>query len=296
MVFSIPNISEKRKKFRRDLTEGKVLRFIGSFSPLVSRIIEKQGFEGIYVSGAVISSDLALPDVELVTLSELKERGNSLVENSALPGLVDADTGFGGMLNVARTVQTLERAGFCGLHLEDQRSPKRCGHLNNKKLISIKEMQKKIEVALKTRVDSSFLIAVRTDARGVEGLEAAIGRAKAYVEAGAEAIFPEALETEEEFRQFRQAMGNIPLIANMTEFGKTELFSAKTLEQIGYNIVLYPVTTWRWALKAVEKGLKKLASDGHQRSLIDDMLTRKELYELLGYEEYSKWDEEAGDF
>ena len=292
MIFSMPDISKKRKTFRENLKKGKTLRFVGSFSPLVSRIIEERGFEGIYVSGAVISSDLALPDVELVTLSELAQRGASLAADSFLPGLVDADTGFGGVLNVARTVQTLERTGFCGLHLEDQKSPKKCGHLDNKKLINTKEMQKKIKAAIKAKADPSFLIVARTDARGVEGLEAAIERAKAYIDAGAEAVFPEALETAEEFEKFRQAV-DMPLIANMTEFGKSELLSAKKLEQMGYNIVLYPVTAWRWALKAVDKGLKQLASDGHQKNLIEEMLTRKELYELLRYEEYSKWDEDS---
>ena len=294
MVFSVSDIKSKRQKFRNDLTNGKILRFVGSFSPLISRLIEKQGFEGIYVSGAVISSDLVLPDLELFTLSELVERGSALVQQSSLPGLVDADTGFGGLLNVARTVQKLEQAGFCALHLEDQKSPKRCGHLDNKKLIDIKEMQKKIQIALKAKRDNSFLISARTDARGGEGLDKAIKRAKAYVEAGAEAIFPEALETEEEFKKFREAI-NVPLIANMTEFGKSELLSSKTLEQIGYNIILYPVTVWRWALKAVKKGLNQLATDKHQKRLLDEMLTRKELYELLNYEEYSKWDQETGD-
>ncbi|MDE0518335.1 MAG: methylisocitrate lyase [Bdellovibrionales bacterium] len=291
MIFSIPDLIKKRQKFREDLKKGKILRFVGSFSPLISCLIEKQGFEGIYVSGAVISSDLAMPDVELITLSELAGRGSSLVQNQALPGLVDADTGFGGSLNVARTVQKLEQAGFCGLHIEDQKSPKRCGHLNNKKLIDIKEMQKKIEVALKARTDSSFLIAVRTDARGVEGVKAAIKRAKAYVEAGAEAIFPEALETKEEFQKLRQAL-KVPLIANMTEFGKSELISTTVLQQMGYNIVLYPVTSWRLALKAVAKGLETLHTEGHQKELLNKMLTRKELYHLLEYDEYAKWDKE----
>lgn len=291
MIFSVSDIKKKRQKFRSDLTGGKILRFVGSFSPLVSRLIEKQGFEGIYVSGAVISSDLALPDLELFTLSELVERGSALAQHSSLPGLVDADTGFGGILNVARTTQKLEQAGFCGLHLEDQKSPKRCGHLDNKKLIDIKEMQKKIKTALKSKTDTAFLISARTDARGVEGLDKAIERAKAYVEAGAEAIFPEALETEEEFKKFREAI-NVPLIANITEFGKSDLLSSKILEQIGYNIILYPVTSWRLALKAVEKGLKQLSIDKHQKKLLNEMLTRKELYELLSYEEYSKWDQD----
>ncbi len=290
MIFVNPDINKKRQKFRKDLKSGKTLRFVGSFSPLVSRLVERTGFEGIYVSGAVLSSDLALPDLELMTLSELSGRGGLLSGACALPALADADTGFGGALNIARTVQTLERAGFCGLHLEDQQSPKRCGHLNNKKLVDLKQMQKKIETALKARSDKSFLIIARTDSRGVEGLSKAVERAKAYISAGAEAIFPEALETREEFETFRGQVRDVPLIANMTEFGKSELLSFKTLESMGFNIVLYPVTVWRLALKAVEKGLKHIASEGHQKDLLKDMFTRDELYDLLDYDEYSKWD------
>ena len=285
VVFSIPEVSVKRKKFRERLQSGKILRFAGSFSPLVSRIIEEQkSFDGIYVSGAVISSDLALPDLELITLSDLVERGGKIVRSSALPGLADADTGFG---NVAQTVQKIEQAGFCGLHLEDQASPKKCGHLDDKKLIDIKEMQEKIKAAVEAKKDSHFLVMIRTDARGVEGLDTAIKRAESYVSAGAEALFPEALETEEEFEKFRQAV-DVPLIANMTEFGKSELLSADRLEQLGYNMVLYPVTMWRLALKAVERGLQSIASEGNQKKLLDQMLTRKELYELLKYSEYVK--------
>ena len=285
MVFSIPEVSVKRKNFRDKLKSKKLLRFAGSFSPLVSRIIEEQkSFDGIYISGAVISSDLALPDLELITLSGLIDRGRKIIEISALPGLVDADTGFG---NVAQTVQKIEQAGFCGLHLEDQASPKKCGHLDNKKLINIKEMQEKIKVAIEAKKDPNFLLMIRTDARGVEGLKGAIKRARDYVSVGAEAIFPEALETEEEFDQFRQAV-DVPLISNMTEFGKSELLSAERLEQLGYNMVLYPVTVWRLALKAVEQGLKSIANEGDQKKLLDQMLTRKELYALLKYSEYVK--------
>ena len=295
MVFSVSNVNEKRKQFRKDLESGKTLRFIGSFSPLISRLIEEKGFEGLYVSGAVISSDLGLPDVEMVTISELLQRGSVLIKNSSLPGLVDVDTGFGGPLNLARTVQQIEQAGFCGLHIEDQTSPKRCGHLNNKKLISIAKMQKKIKITVKAKTDSSFLVAARTDARGVEGLEGAIKRAKAYVEAGAEAIFPEALEITDEFKKMREAV-DVPLIANMTEFGKSELLSYKELEKTGYNIILYPVTAWRWALKAVQKGLEQLETQGHQKELLRDMFTRKELYDLLKYNEYIEWDEDINNF
>ena len=276
------DINKKRQKFRQDLKQGKTLRFVGSFSPLVSRIIEEQGFDGLYVSGAVISSDLRLADLELITLSELSDRGGLLVRDSSLPGLADADTGFGGLLNVARTVQKLEQAGFCGLHIEDQQSPKKCGHLNHKSLISLSEMQKKIQTALKARRDPDFLIVARTDARGVEGMESAIKRAKAYIEAGAEALFPEALKTPAEFRQFRSAVDG-PLIANMTEFGQSELLSFTQLESMAYNIILYPVTLWRLALKAVKDGLEQIKAEGHQKNLTDKMLTRKALYHLLNY-------------
>ena len=294
MIFSIPEVSQKRKKFREDLKKGNILRFVGSFSPLVSRLIENQGFEGIYVSGAVISSDLTLPDLELINLSQLTGRGSLIVQSSHLPGLADADTGFGSRLNIGHTVMQLRKAGFCGLHLEDQQSPKKCGHLDNKKLISVNEMKEKIRIALEVKEDPDFLIAIRTDARGVEGLDGAIKRAKAYVSSGAEAIFPEALKTEQEFEKFREAL-NVPLIANMTEFGKSELISSKRLEQIGYNIILYPVTTWRLALKAVTEGLKQVHLEGHQRNLLNKMQTRKELYHLLEYEKYAQLNEKKND-
>ena len=289
MFFSIPDIRQKREEFRKDLQSGKLLRFAGSFSPLISRLIEEQNsFEGIYVSGAVISSDLALPDLELINLSELVHRGSQIVKTSRLPGLVDADTGFGpNPLNIIRTVQQLEQAGFCGLHLEDQQSPKKCGHLDGKKLINIKEMQEKIKVAVSAKKDPNFLISARTDARGVEGLDEAVKRAKAYISAGAEAVFPEALETEKEFDKFRQAL-DVPLIANMTEFGKSELLNTDQLKNIGFNIVLYPVTTWRLALKAVKQGLNTITNKGSQKSLLDQMLSRKELYKLLKYSECEK--------
>lgn len=292
MIFPVTQVAEKRKKFIKDLKSGNILRFVGSFSPLVSRIIEETGFEGLYVSGAVISSDLALPDLEVITLSDLVGRGAACIQNSRLPGLADADTGFGGTLGIARTVQELQRVGFCGLHLEDQKSPKRCGHLENKQLISTQDMQQKITIALKAKKDPNFLIAARTDARGVEGLDSAIHRAKVYQDAGAEAIFPEALVDRQEFEKFRQAV-NVPLIANMTEFGKSDLISAKDLESLGYNMVLYPVTVWRLALQAVQQGLQCLHSDGHQKQLLDKMLTRKQLYQLLRYVEYEKWLDES---
>ena len=278
---------EKRKKFIQDLGSGRLLRFVGSFSPLVSRMIEEAGFEGVYVSGAVLSSDLALPDLELITLSELVARGGVCIQSTKLPGFADADTGFGGALNVVRTVRELEKAGFCGLHLEDQKSPKRCGHLDHKELVSVSVMQKKITRALDARSDSHFLIAARTDARGVEGLDKAIDRAKAYQDAGAGAIFPEALIGWREFEAFRKGL-SLPLIANMTEFGKSDLISCQDLQNLGYNMVLYPVSLWRLALKAAEQGLQQLHKEGHQKDLLDKMLGREELYRLLKYTEYEK--------
>ncbi len=294
LIFSNPNVYEKRKKFRASLCNKKILRFIGTFSPLVSKLIEKKGFEGLYVSGAVISSDLCLPDLEMNHLSDLTTRGGQMIASSPLPALADADTGFGGNLNVARSVQKLEMAGFCGLHLEDQESPKKCGHLDNKKLISTKSMQKKIEVALKAKTDPNFLIMARIDARGPEDLKATIERGRAYLSAGAEALFPEALENKEEFEEFRQKVDG-PLLANMTEFGKSKILSAKALEKMGYNIALYPVTLWRLALKAVQQGLEVLDSEGNQKKLLAQMLSREELYELIQYEKYVEWDKNAGD-
>ncbi len=288
MAFTLFDIAKQRKKFKQDLKSGKLIRLIGSFSPLVSKMIEKIGFEGIYISGAVISSDLAWPDLELHTLSELISRGRLIIQTSSLPSLIDIDCGFGSSLNVARSTIEAQRAGFCGLHLEDQKSPKKCGHLDNKKLISIKEMQEKIKISLKSRTDPLFLISARTDARGVEGLDGAIQRARAYQEAGAEMIFPEALENREEFEQFRQKI-DVPLIANMTEFGKSELLSCQTLEKIGINIALYPVSAWRLALKAVERGLESLHAEGCQKHLLSAMLNRKELYKLLNYSEYENF-------
>ena len=307
LKYHLPSPTEKRKQFKAalrgqalalrgqapalkgtapGLKRPKIMRFVGSFSPLVSRMIEESGFEGVYVSGAVLSSDLTFPDLELTGLSEAAGRGGDIIRASALPALADADTGFGSLWSLARGVKELEQAGFCGLHLEDQQSPKKCGHLENKKLISVPQMCTKINTLLKARTDPNFLIIARTDARGVEGFRSAVQRAKAYQSAGAEAVFPEALETKKEFEQFRQAVKG-PLIANVTEFGKSPLLSAHELESMGYNMALYPVTTWRLALKAAAVGLTYLSQKKRsQKKLLDKMLPRQELYNLLKYSEY----------
>ena len=295
MLFAKKSSAQKRAGLRAALKSGKLLRFPGAFSPLVAMLIERQGFEGVYVSGAALSADLGLPDIGLTTLSEVAARGGAIARATDLPALIDADTGFGEALNVARTIQTLEDAGLCGCHLEDQVNPKRCGHLDNKSLVSAADMVKKIRAAVSARRDQNFVIMARTDARASEGLDGAIARAKACVDAGADAIFPEALADEGEFEKFRKAI-KVPLLANMTEFGKTKLLTAKQLSDLGINIVIYPVTTLRLAMKAVEDGLAVLKKAGTQESLLKEMQTRAALYELIRYKDYEQFDKDVFNF
>ena len=287
--------AEKRKDFRAALKSGKLLRFPGAFSPLVAMAIEGHAFDGVYISGAALSADLGLPDIGLTTLSEVSSRGGAIAGATNLPALIDADTGFGEALNAARTIQTFEDAGLCGCHLEDQVNPKRCGHLDNKSLVTTQVMVEKIRAAVGARRDKNFLIMARTDARASEGLDGAIARAKAYIDAGADAIFPEALADESEFENFRKAV-KVPLLANMTEFGKSKILTAKQLSSLGINIVIYPVTTLRLAMKAIEDGLAVIKSDGTQESLVKKMQTRAELYELLGYARYAEFDKDIFNF
>ena len=287
--------SEKRKAFRDALASGDLLRFPGAFSPLVAKLIQEIGFEGVYVSGAALSADLALPDIGLTTLSEVAQRSEAIARMTDLPVLVDIDTGFGEPANVARTIQTLEAAGICGCHLEDQQFPKRCGHLDNKTLVPAEEMARKIKAAVDAKTDENFLVIARTDARGVESLDAAIERARRYVDAGAEMIFPEALANEKEFAAFRDAV-EVPLLANMTEFGKSPLLTTDQLSNLGYNVVIYPVTALRLAMQAIEKGLRTIDAEGTQESSVADMQTRQRLYELLEYESYAKNDSELFNF
>jgi methylisocitrate lyase len=295
MLSSTKSAAEKREAFRAALKSGKLLRMPGAFSPLVAMAIERHGFDGVYVSGAALSADLGLPDIGLTTLSEVAARGGAIARATELPALIDADTGFGEPLNMARTIQTLEDAGLCGCHLEDQVNPKRCGHLDGKSLVATQAMVEKIRAAVGTRRDQNFLIMARTDARASEGLDGAIARARAYVDAGADAIFPEALADEGEFEKFRKAI-KVPLLANMTEFGKSKLLTAKQLSDLGFNIVIYPVTTLRLAMKAIEGGLATIKSQGTQESVVGKMQTRAELYELLRYEDYAKFDKDIFNF
>ena len=295
MLGSIITAAAKRETFRAGLASGSLLRMPGAFSPLVARIVQETGFDGVYVSGAALSADLALPDIGLTTLTEVAARGGAIAQGTDLPTLIDADTGFGEPLNAARTVRVLEQAGLAGLHLEDQVNPKRCGHLDNKAVVTVAEMIGRIRAAVDARTDPNFVICARTDARSVEGLAAAIDRSKAYADAGADMIFAEALADESEFEVFRSGV-QIPLLANMTEFGKSKLLDAATLEKLGFNVVIYPVTTLRLAMGAVEAGLRTIAATGTQASVVEMMQTRARLYELLDYAEYNQFDSTVFNF
>ncbi|MFJ4804445.1 methylisocitrate lyase [Streptomyces murinus] len=287
--------AERRRALRGRLEEDRLLMMPGALNPLSARLIQDTGFEAAYLSGAVLAADLGLPDIGLTTSTEIAARAQQTTRATDLPVLIDADTGFGEPMNAARTVQLMEDAGLAGLHLEDQVNPKRCGHLDGKSVVAREEMTRRIRAAVDARRDPGFLLMARTDARAIEGLDAAIDRAKVYVDAGADAIFPEALADEREFEAFRAAV-DVPLLANMTEFGKSRLLDARTLQNLGYDIALYPVTLLRLAMGAVEDGLRTLAAEGTQESLLPRMQTRSRLYELLGYADYSAFDSAVHDF
>ncbi|MFJ8300255.1 methylisocitrate lyase [Streptomyces sp. NPDC094447] len=295
MLHTHTTAASRRRRFREQLASGRLLRIPGAINPYSARLIQETGFDAAYLSGAVLAADLGLPDIGLTTSTEIAARAQQVTRVTDLPVLVDADTGFGEPMNAARTVQLMEDAGLAGLHLEDQINPKRCGHLDGKTVVPAADMVRRLRAAVDARRDPDFLLMARTDARAIEGLDAAIDRAKAYVDAGADAIFPEALADEAEFEAFRQAV-DVPLLANMTEFGKSRLLDAATLESLGYNIALYPVTFFRLAMGAVEDGLRTLAAEGTQESLLPRMQTRSRLYEVLGYEEYNTFDSAVFDF
>ena len=292
MHFVKKTIIQKREDFEKKLSSKKILRIPGAYNPLTAKLIEEIGYDGIYVSGGVMSNDLGYPDIGLTNLKEVSYRANQIARVTNLSTIVDADTGF---KSCEETVNIFEKLGITGIHIEDQISQKRCGHLDNKELISKEEMIKKIKLSINSRKDKNFKIIARTDANSVEGLDKMIERAKAYQDAGADIIFPEALLDEKEFEKVRKNL-NIYLLANMTEFGKTKLFSYKQLENLGYNIVVYPVTTQRLAMKSVEEGLKDIFERGHQNNIIDKMQTRKRLYEIVEYEKYNSLDEKIYNF
>ncbi len=289
MLFNPIEPAAKRLALRKQLTDKKLLRFPGAYAPLIAMAIERIGFEGVYISGAVMANDLGYPDIGLVGLEQLALRSAQIARVTRLPVLADIDTGFGESMNVARTVQLMEEAGVAGVHLEDQTHPKRCGHLDNKELVSIETMQRKIAAGLRAKRDQNFLLMIRSDARNVEGLDGMLKRVKAYTAAGADAIFAEALQNVDEFAAVRAAT-ELPLLANMTEFGKSPLLQVAELERLGYNMVIYPVTTQRLAVKSVEQGLQTLFTQGSQKNILELMQTRKELYELVRYQDYDVFD------
>jgi methylisocitrate lyase len=295
MLFAKKTAAEKRASFREELATGRLLQFPGAHAPIVSLAIEDQGFDGIYISGAALSAELGLPDIGLTTMSEVTQRGRQIARVSDLPSLIDIDTGFGEPMSAARTVQELEDLGIAGCHLEDQVNPKRCGHLDNKSIVPVREMTMKIRAAAGAKKDPNFLLMARTDARASEGLDAALDRAKAYIDAGADAIFPEALQDMSEYEKVREAL-DVPLLANLTEFGKTPLLTKTELENLGYNIAIYPVTSLRLSMKAVEDGFAAIRQQGSQKEIVDRMQTRARLYELIRYEEYNSFDQDIFNF
>ncbi len=292
MHFTKKNSSEKRLEFVKSLQSKKLLRFPGAYNPLCAKLIAEIGFDGVYISGGVMSNDLGLPDIGLTTLHQVSYRANQISRVTDLPTIVDADTGF---KDCKKTIITFEEKGLAGCHIEDQIAEKRCGHLDNKELISKDEMVRKIKESVNARKDKNFLIIVRTDANTVEGIDKTLERIKSYEDAGADMIFPEAMKDEKEFEKVRKISKSY-LLANMTEFGKSKLLSRSQLENLGYNLVIYPVTTQRLAMQNVELGLKSIFKDGHQNNIIDKMQTRKRLYELVEYEKYNTPDKKITDF
>ncbi len=268
----------------RSLLQAGTVSLPGATNALSARLIESMGFDALYLSGAVLANSVGgVPDVGLMTLSEAEKHAQFVSRACSLPILMDADTGFGERDNVVRTVEILEAAGVSAIHLEDQEFPKRCGHLEGKRLVPAEAFAEKIAAAAEARRSKDFLIIARTDARGVEGYDEAVRRAHLYLEAGAEAIFPEALKTEEELRRFAKDV-NTWLLANMTEFGKTPYLSVDEFADMGYNLVIFPVTLQRVAMKAMEEVLRDIRDKGTQKDHVDKMQTRQELYDLLGYD------------
>ena len=292
MHFVKKNSEEKRKDLNDKLKSNKILRVPGAYNPLTAKVIEEIGYEAVYVSGGVMANDLGYPDIGLTTLKDVSYRSNQIARVTNLPTIVDVDTGF---KSCEETIKTFEKFGIAAVHIEDQIEQKRCGHLDNKELISKEEMINKIKKCVNARTDKNFKIIARSDAKDVEGIDKMIDRCKSYVEAGAEIIFPEALKDEKEFEIVRKSL-ECYLLANMTEFGKSKILNYKELENLGYNIVIYPVTTQRLAIKSVEEGLRVIFEDGHQNNIIDKMQTRKRLYDLVQYEKYNALDENVYNF
>jgi methylisocitrate lyase len=295
VLYATTTPADKRAELRRRLESGDLLQFPGAFNPLSAKLIARCGFDGVYVSGAVLSADLGLPDIGLTTLSEVAARTQQIARVTELPALADADTGFGEPMNVARTVQELEDSGLAALHIEDQINPKRCGHLDGKQVVDQATATQRIRAAVDARRDHNLVIVARTDIRAVDGIEATIERAQRLVDAGADAIFPEALESLDEFAAVRSAI-DVPMLANMTEFGKSELFTTDQLRDVGVNIVIWPVSLLRIAMGAAKQALETLKTEGSLTSQLGRMQHRRDLYDLVDYESYNRFDESVFNF
>jgi methylisocitrate lyase len=282
----MPTTTRRKTAQLRRLLRQECIAMPGAFNAATARLIERAGFDAVYVSGAGLANGAGgVPDTGLLSLEEVTQLAGYIAAAVNIPAIVDADTGFGGPKQVAETVRSLEAAGLAGLHLEDQTFPKRCGHVAGKSVVSIEEMNDRLAAAKSARRDRNFLLIARTDARASEGLDGAIARALRYLKTGADAIFPEALESPAEFRKFAKAMPRrVPLMANMTEFGRGPMLSVKQLAQMGYRMVIFPQTAFRVGMRAEEEALRSLKRHGSQKALLPRMQTRQELYDLLDYD------------
>ena len=274
-----------RSRRLRELLDAGAIMMPGAFNALSAKMIQREGFNAMYLSGAVLANSVGgEPDVGVMTLTEARDHAAHIAAATSIPIIMDADTGFGeGPYNVARTVRVLEGAGVSGIHIEDQVFPKRCGHLDGKRLIPAEEMCEKIAAAAAAKSDPDFLLLARTDARSVDGYDEAVRRARMYLDAGADGIFPEALQDAGEFERFAKDVDTI-LLANMTEFGKTPYLTADAFGAMGYNMIIFPVTLQRLVMKTVRDALRTIKADGSQKALVDQMQTRQELYDLLDYD------------
>jgi methylisocitrate lyase len=276
------------KRFRAALVRPGIFKLPGAHNGQAALQAKQAGFDGLYLSGAAMTASMGLPDLGFITVDEVAFFVRQVARASGLPVLVDGDTGYGEVLNVMHMVRTFEDAGAGAVHLEDQILPKKCGHLNGKNLVPAIDMAAKVAAA--RRASRDIVIVARTDAAGVEGFDAAVDRAKMYVDAGAEAIFPEALNTRDMFEKFAKALPNVPLLANMTEFGKTPFYTAKEFEEMGYKMVIWPVTSLRVANKAQAKLYATIARDGSTEAMLPEMQTRAELYDTIGLHDYEALD------
>ncbi|PSJ47072.1 methylisocitrate lyase [Zobellella taiwanensis] len=288
------------KRFRQAVATHRPLQVVGTINAYCAMMAEQVGHQAIYLSGGgIANASYGLPDLGITTLNDVLEDVRRVTAASGLPLLVDIDTGFGGAFNIARTIKEMERAGAAAVHLEDQVAQKRCGHRPNKAIVSQGEMVDRVKAAVDARTDDNFVIMARTDALAVEGMDAAIARALACVEAGADMIFPEAINTLEQYRQFAEAV-KVPILANITEFGQTPLFSTDELAECGVSMVLYPLSAFRAMNQAALNVYQHLLQDGHQRQVVDSMQTREQLYHYLGYHDYENkldrlFNEQKGD-